>query len=44
MTNVVTTLWRSVYARGFFFHLLYQKNENCTLRQKLLKHTWYAYN
>ena len=29
---------------GFFFHLLYQKNENCTLRQKLLKHTWYACN
>ena len=26
MTNVVKTLWRSVYARGFFFnHLLYQK-------------------
>lgn len=45
MTNV-KTLWRSVYARVFIFTTCFikKKIENWTLRHKLWKHTWYAWN
>lgn len=44
MTNV-KTLWRSVYVRVFIFTTCFiKKIENWTLRHKLWKHTWYAWN